>query len=105
MLVTLSLCLAMACALPTSHEDNQKWSPAGAEVLLLRLKNQPQIAVTWNLRRVQRALQTSVDLRTPVRTALLVDTRLLRMNGLGRLLSSLTMPGSVEGPSSLMNTS
>jgi len=33
MLVTLSLCLAMACALPTSHEDNQKWSPAGAKDL------------------------------------------------------------------------
>ena len=145
-LVILSLCLAMACVstkhclskqIPPIHRPCQpmRITKSGAQpeqkicqstnwklqakVLLQRLKNQSQIAVHWNSRRVQRALLTSVVLRTPARTALLEDTRLLRMNGLGRyvfvhvlsstiglsrLLSLLTMPGSVEAPSSLMNT-
>ena len=121
-LVILSLCLSLACV-STKRGLSKKMPPIPrpsqpmrttksgdqpeqkicqstnwklqAKVLLQRLKNQPQIAVHWNSRRVQRALLTSVVLRTPARTALLVDMRLLRMNGLGRyvfvhVLSSTT---------------
>merc|ERR1712071_315473 len=108
-LVILSLCLALACALPTSQKDSQTWRPAaGKDLSKYKLKT-PAISFApktestsakkpLEFKKGSKSFDDILVWRTPAWTKLLAVMKLRRMSGLGRWHFSSMMLGSAVAP-------